>query len=254
MFKKNHDVWQEWWEHPQEPCQLYQVLLPAVHQWVSITAWAAGELLQIWWCDRVKDFDPCHHDSPSVWFTVHTVPWAAWLQYIFAPKILPTFTKAFLKCSYQASLFTLLILLYLHFQPQIGIHGMHNPPPEREARRRPWRLDVTAGLLPGCCFCFPKGRPGAVPLFGGVKPQGATWHKLRQELIWVAKMHNSSMPFCFLLEYSLLKKLCATALLLVLWKKNQSFSRKSSSWLLLPSVEITRRSCIRNSFSLEKTS
>lgn len=28
-------------------------------------------------------------------------------------------------------------LLYPHFEPQMGIHGMHNPPPDEEARRRP---------------------------------------------------------------------------------------------------------------------
>jgi len=66
----------------------------------------------MWWYSREKGFDPCHRDSPSVWYTTELLQlylrWA-WLNYIFTPAVLATFTKAFLECSYQASLFTSLI-------------------------------------------------------------------------------------------------------------------------------------------------
>lgn len=66
-----------------------------------LSCWRVNTDLVVWWSKR---FDPCHHDRLSAWLTVHIVPRAG------SPEILPTFTKAFLECSHQASLFTLLIL------------------------------------------------------------------------------------------------------------------------------------------------
>lgn len=161
-------MWQEQEENPWEGYQLNQILLPAVHQQMSVTAPAAGESIQIWWCGREKIFTLVSINGPSVWFTAELFALylrPAWLNCIFAPEILPTFTKAFLECNYQASLFTLLVL-YLRFQHQICVHGMHNTHPEHEGRRRPWSLDLTPGLFPQCSFPLQRVGQEQCPGFG----------------------------------------------------------------------------------------
>lgn len=174
-----------------------------MHQWISVMAPAAGELIKIQCCSREEDFDPCHHDSPSVWFTTKLLALycrPAWLNYIFAPEILLTLTKAFLECSYQASLFTSLMLRCLHFQHQIHIRGIRNTHPEHEARGRGLRsLGLSLDLFPQCCFPLHRVDQKQCPDFGK--------ESLRSHLTQASaginansQKHNSFMPFCFFLE------------------------------------------------------
>lgn len=188
-------------------------------------------------------------DSPQNYLccTLHQLNWLTFLLPRYCLPLQKPFWNAVTKQVFSLCWY----VLDLPFQNQIRIHayGKHNSHLEHKARMRSQKV----GLTPGRCVSLQRVDQEQCSGFQGESL------RISPDTSFFRGKHRSSMPFCFFLEWDFLWNSCE--LPPYCWL----FQRKSSSFQAGAAVgffhyqwrlprEAASESCIRNSFSLEKTS